>query len=232
MVDRSLLNTEIRAMDKSNLEKEVEPIDSTQKFADQSGLYREEFQTRLANLNFNNLKELSIKRSKNELLKVISSPIRLIDFEMLEAELLNQGILPKVSETLSQILIREVSHLKWTTRHFFKTDNQLELYIDVPLYLLKKADQNLETSLAENISIDFLSTQDLSYLEQFAAYLLGEYEETNNSYEKGLNLILKTIRSGNSANESINKDSNGLTKVILPVSQKSLIKTLIRDNQK
>ena len=185
----------------------------------------EEFKDKLITLKLFKLLALYENLLTNSDIEILPHPIKLLDFEMLEAELVNQGILPKTNETLSQSIAREVSHLKWTASNYRKENTEFTLLVDVPTYVIKKAIQNLELIDNNGFSLDFLSNKEITYLEQFAAYLNGEYESASNTYEKGLNLILRTIKSSGLIVDH-NEDNSKSINIILPIDKKNFMQRI------
>lgn len=182
----------------------------------------EDFREKLIACKLFNILELYEKLLTGTPIQTISEPIKIIDFEMLEAELINQGILPHIGSKLSQSISREVNNLTWTTKSMQRDERSLSLFIDIPNYLIKRAAQNLELIEINGYNVDYLSKQELSYLEHFARYLNGAYETVNNSYEKGLNLILHTIKSNGCRKKS--EDNSETIVITLPVDKKNLAK--------
>lgn len=159
--------------------------------------------------DFSSLKELSALKKKNQSLPKLDQPVDLINFEMLEAELLNQRILPKASETLSQKIRHEVNLLSWHAKRLGISTDDIRFLVDVPAMLLK-------INSTENSSSSFNPT----YLDLFASFILGKFDNANNPYEAGLNLVLKAI---------LNTHSEGVldqTTCILPISKSDFFKLI------
>ena len=184
----------------------------------------------LLRLNLVQLNRLCLKIIQGEPLQILSAPLTLVEFEMLEAELRNQGILPKTKETISQNLEIELTHLQWLVRNHLKENEELLPFINVPNYLFKKTISNIEilTTLTSNAEDSKL--EEFKYFEQLAAYINGEYEEVSNPFEKGLNVVLKTIRSGTNSIENGDSELNKQIKIILPVDRKNLIKQVANNS--
>lgn len=144
--------------------------------------------------------------------------ISLQTLEMLEAELHNQAILPPIydnSSTLSQHVAHEINIWKWRARRRAINVQDISFTIDLGSYLAECALALLpyleaKPSAEEQQTYPMLMTQPnnawrlnltskphvqakLYYLESFAGYLLGRFEDTNDRYKKGLNLILRSI---------------------------------------
>ena len=186
---------------------------------------------------------LSNSFAADRLSERISSPMQLEQLEMLEAELKNQGILPKgEATTLAQHALHSASILRWRAQRGGITGDNIEFVVDVPEYLLRRAEE-IEKQLIELGAKDnsqeselFLRRssswgkaydnqtrllQDLGYLERFASYLLGKFDEDGNRYERGLNLILRIIAARNPAYFASRK-----TRIELPMDVKQFSATL------
>ncbi len=139
----------------------------------------------------------------------LSEPIAVVKFEMLEAELLNQRILPKTHETLSQKIRHEVNLLSWHAKRLGVDIQSINFLVDVPRLILKLSSQDMSPS-----------TSSLAYLELFSDYIQGKFDSTSNKYEEGLNLVLNAIL--NSKQDKV-LDQNTC---ILPISKTDFFKQL------
>lgn len=155
---------------------------------------------------------LSTLKSSIEAGKKISKlnePIEVVKFEMLEAELLNQRILPKTNETLSQKVRHEVNLLSWHAKRLGIDTQTIKFLVDVPRLIVKLSTTDTNTTAAS-----------LSYLELFADFIQGQFDNASNTYEEGLNVVLKAILKSQS-------DSILDSKVcILPTSKAEFFKLL------
>jgi hypothetical protein len=145
----------------------------------------------------------------NKKLPKLSDPIELVKFEMLEAELLNQRILPTTNETLSQKIRHEVNLLAWHAKRYGIESEDINYLVDVPRFILKLSAQDSN-----------IGGPDLSYLELFADFILGKFDNANNSYEEGLNVVIKAILKS--------KDDHLLDKINcnLPISKTEFLKLI------
>ena len=135
-------------------------------------------------------------------------------FEMLEAELQNQGILPRVSNSsykLSQRASYDAQFWRWRAKRYGAQNVELRFLVDVPKFILSRSEEILEAldnnefakeSAAEQTLLQRASargestlnpTSELRYLDQFAAYVMGEFDDSTNRYHQGLNLVLKVL---------------------------------------
>jgi hypothetical protein len=187
--------------------------------------------------------------AREQLCRRISSPMEIEQLEMLEAELRNQGILPGETEgsgTLSQHALHTASILRWRARRAGIRGNGLHFSVDLPQYLLTRAAELDEQLRRQNDSTErqdlglFVHRSgswakahpalphlfaELDYLERFAAYLLGAFDESRNTYQQGLNLILRVLARKRSMNmtqterklRQKNTRSNPAEKITLPI---------------
>lgn len=151
----------------------------------------------------------------------LSQPLDFTSFEMLEAELQNQGILVNAS-TLSCPLAHQAEHegnfWRWRALRFGAYSRTFHFLVDVPRYIVWRAHELMEIlSLQDRDSNGKLSgtpseglinraafsrlhaeprvtiQEELRYLDSFASYLNGAYDNSENKFQKGLNLLLKTL---------------------------------------
>jgi hypothetical protein len=177
----------------------------------------------LLSLDLEELKNLCSRINSSNPTNIVPEKLTLLEFEMLEAELRNQGILQKNPEKISQNISREISQLTWSVRHHLKSNQELVIFINVPKYILKKTISNVE-SLNSESKLDEALLQELRYFNQFANYLNGAYENVETAYERGLNIVLKSIRSGSQINE---KSTENHIEIIYPIDRKTLMKELL-----
>ncbi|OVE80348.1 hypothetical protein BVY02_00425 [bacterium J17] len=193
----------------------------------------------------------SFDESSSSSLRHASSPLSIEQLEMLEAELSNQGILPKLTEnscSLVQCAVHDSSVWRWRAQRFTVDTPKIDFLVNVPLYTLWRAQE-----LSQILLIDVpgksenpakvlkshsnnwrLRTEDrnalileLEYLESFAGYLIGQFDEVSNRFQKGLNLILKVLSSSSLPLSvgSIKKEKNILI-VSLPTERHEFFETL------
>lgn len=123
-------------------------------------------------------------------------PLSVEALEMLEAELINQGILSISADSLSKRARREISLLLWNAKRQNATSDTITFKIDLKAFILFEV---LKLCTNDNVNYSSLHSikqklkNELSYLEQFASYLNGAYEIPKSGYEKGLNLVLRAI---------------------------------------
>lgn len=156
------------------------------------------------------LRSLMSSIESGKRLSKLTEPVELVKFEMLEAELLNQRILPKTNETLSQKIRHEVNLLSWHAKRLGVDTNLIKFLIDVPKLIIELS--NSDTTKNNSASME--------YLELFADFILGKFDSASNTYEEGLNVVLKAILKS--------KDDNLLDhKVcILPTTKAEFFKLL------
>ena len=180
------------------------------------------------------------------------TPMVVATVEMLEAELTNQGILPGLAigcMSISQNLAHEMNIWRWKARRIGTAHISLIFEVALPHYILERAEkialfvaelerqpdtdsrlyfvQSRHTStVAFNTEEEALS--ELSYLDAFAAYLTGAFDESENSFQRGLNLILKTLTSRSSESDvTMSADNESIeVRVTLPVSNQHFFRRL------
>ncbi len=146
-------------------------------------------------------------------LKHLLQPITFQAVEMLEAELLNQRILLKRQasvQTIAQQLAHEAGIWTWRALRLGIPTDAIRFEVHLPQYLLSKGSELISSieslsvcsddSIVHSPSSQTKSknlapalTAQLQYLNLFAAYLTGKYENTDSRYQRGLNLVLKTL---------------------------------------
>lgn len=143
----------------------------------------------------------------------LAQGLPLEDLEMLEAELVNQGILnvsPQCAFSLVRQGMHEINLWRWRAKRIGFDPNRLEFEMSVPHYIIYHSEQLLaDLQLAENGasriggqswryrgSRKTMLMEELRYLDRYAAYLCGEFESTQDRYQQGLNLVLKAICLG------------------------------------
>jgi len=171
--------------------------------------------------SFNNLSDL-FSNIENKDKSPIKQPLSIEELEMLEAELLNQGIISAKSDALSKRVRREIALLIWNGKrnssNFSSPNFRIELksFIKFETIKLTTLNDNLkDQQIAPKIKLK----QDLKYLDEFAAYLNGAFENTKSSYEKGLNLVLRAIMK---TTEEIDENLS----FILPISKAEFIRKI------
>ena len=170
------------------------------------------------------LRSLLDSKAHDRLPKRFSAPMALDQLEMLEAELRNQGILSGAQDvtTLLQSALHTASILRWRARRAGISGDSVQFSVRVPQYVLTRAEE-IETELRDltdtssggrellamrsatwGKGIDSRSRllNDLLYLEQFAAYLIGRFETHESRYHRGLNLLLKIVSSRSESPEN------------------------------
>jgi hypothetical protein len=127
----------------------------------------------------------------------VTRTLHVEELEMLEAELINQGILIPNVDTLSKRARHEISILLW---HGKKVNIQSDLFdfrISIKDLIRHEIEKNclpdFESTNSSMMQMKQKSRNELDYLEQFAGYLNGEFENPKSRYEKGLNVVLKAI---------------------------------------
>ncbi len=164
------------------------------------------------------LEENLTTESGRELIRMhLSHALDFTSFEMLEAELQNQGILNNVS-TLSCPLAHQAEHegnfWRWRALRFGAYSRTFHFLVDVPRYIVWRAHELMEIlslqgadsigksgeGLINRAAFSRLHAEprvtiqeELRYLDAFASYLNGAYDNSENKFQKGLNLLLKTL---------------------------------------
>ncbi len=183
---------------------------------------------------FSNILELSkfleIENLETNTILKLSSPISIDQLEMLEAELHNQGILSKTIETISQRVRHDAGLLGWHARRFGISPNQIEFLVDVPKYIIKKA-QELEEETKSSTQNSTLFPRELSYLDQFSSFILGKFDNTENKYEDALNVVLnvliKSAERSKHLSEAVERDINEKIHImVLPKNRAQFLKEL------
>ncbi len=169
-------------------------------------------------LQFGSLHRLSEESNQKNFSKrlLTNKPLELNTVEMLEAELTNQGILPVIvdsSSTLAQHIAHEVNIWRWRGRRVGTGGAKLHFNVTLAPYLIAKGHQlaryleldspigNDSPSLISqpsnawriNLGNKSQVTEKLEYLDSFAAYLLGNFNEARDKYQRGLNIVLKSL---------------------------------------
>lgn len=183
---------------------------------------------RLCELVFSN----SLNASINE--RLIGS-VGLEQFEMLEAELCNQRILSgsnsELFHKLSQLAAHEANFWRWKARRHGLASVSINVTIDIPKYLCSRVVtlvsivfpdakdelkiENLKTPTDRYSSaskpIDDVRTaqQELRYLDTFGAYLLGEFDLAEHPFQRGLNLLLKSLAFNRAAADALARAAGG-----------------------
>ena len=169
-------------------------------------------------------------------LRHVLQPISLEGLEMLEAELLNQQILIQRDasfQTLSQQLNHEVSVWSWRAVRLGMHSKEMFFEVNLPNYILSKAAELL--SVSKRSSESLLAARELQtpgsnsslvlfrlqYLELFAAYLIGKYEKASSRYQRGLNLVLKTLCHRTAVLRE--QEAKNLCRVQLPTTLRSFM---------
>lgn len=195
-----------------------------------------------------------------------SEPLPLRELAMLEAELTNQGFLrptrPELIGALAKRASLEGSNWRWRARRM--RAGGLRVLIDVPSYCVAWADE-LEAALEATLLIDraasdtedhlhglgtptFADREDLlsklSYLDQLAAYILGERRrdyacnQDDPRRNVGLDLILRLLSSSRTSERLSRRGAWGwrggsagieqqpLPEICLPVTRERFLEAL------
>lgn len=137
----------------------------------------------------------------------LNKPIGIEQFEMLEAELQNQGILSRIDPDipcLASLANQEATFWRWRAQRYCASRVNVSFEVDVPRYIVQRSLEVLaaldEFGLSEEGStwkFSFRSKksllQELRYLESFASYINGAYDRSTNRYQRGCNLILQVL---------------------------------------
>lgn len=173
-----------------------------------------------------------------------STPLTLEQLEMLEAELKNQGILPTIDGSLFQHALHTSSILRWRGRRAGVVCDGFDFRIDVPRYVVARAEQieqqlttfrSAETGAKGELLLHRSSSwgkgldspsrllSELTSLDAFAGYLLGKFEQHTNRYQRGLNLLLKILTTGEAKKDV--EASKG-PQIVLPVEPREFLERL------
>jgi hypothetical protein len=158
---------------------------------------------------------MSASEHKPQLLRRLSQSLNLDQLEMLEAELINQGILLNLRSagyTLAQQVAHEASVWRWRALRFGIEGSALSFQVILPHYLTQRAEElaralcvgvaqpedspgnlRLPGTVVPTADSCIPSATELQYLDRFAAYLNGEFESASNRYQRGLNVVLRAI---------------------------------------
>jgi hypothetical protein len=174
-------------------------------------------------------------------------PITIEKLEILEAELQNQDIIAisKNSSSLSQHISHQANLWRWQARRSGIRNAELRFLVDLPRYILNEAkilisflenEENYESlthplfthpgnSWRINPNDKSQIAQKLKLLDNFASYITGQYEKTDDKYKKGLNSLLGflTRRPNETIDSSPNKPLINLT---LPLKREDFIEIL------
>ncbi|MCB0325064.1 MAG: hypothetical protein KDD69_15880 [Bdellovibrionales bacterium] len=172
-------------------------------------------------------------------LKRLSRPVELKQLEMLEAELTNQGILPRLRAgvlSLAQHVAQETGVWCWRAERCGVESNSLQFDVEIPRYIIARAGE-----LLAPLSLDTpgpvepqtgvwrraaeapaVAIAELSYLDRFAAYLLGAFYDPANRYQRGLNLVLHVLVGAARAEE----EQSSLLCLTLPLSKQAFFHQL------
>ncbi len=182
-------------------------------------------------------------RFETNVLRRLQVPLEFSQVEMLEAELKNQGILPRHGTekySLTQIGSQQSSVWRWRAERFGGKGKSLSFTMNLPEFVIHRAEQLVQSSEAQEAStqssnsasvyggkIDCKTSvkEELNYLERFAAYLCGAYDHAENRYQRGLNLVLQVLSC--SAIRSAEKQrSEGQLDCCLPLQKKEFLSKL------
>lgn len=158
-------------------------------------------------------------------------PLDIEQLEMLEAELQNQNILPKLSDSclsLAQHALHEKNIWRWCARRYGFNSLNIRFVIDIAKYIIRCGEEILsistdevEVTLHGPTSEYRKSVEQIQYLDTFADYLTGSMENNQNRYQRGLNLLLKTL----AYSPPFQKTPPHLV-VCLPIEKKDFLKLL------
>jgi hypothetical protein len=205
----------------------------------------------LRKLGFEHLPELARRQSdgryESKVLRRLQAPIGLAQVEMLEAELKNQGILPRrltQSFSLVQIVSQETSMWCWRADRYGSSGAELQFEINLPEYLVARAQElamSLERDDTELDPSDALLKssgmwrrkvespasvhEELQYLERFAAYLNGAFDHAANGYQRGLNLVLAVL-SCSQLRMAEQREEDARSIFCLPLKKEEFFQTL------
>lgn len=182
-------------------------------------------------------------RYETNVLRRLQVPLEFSQVEMLEAELKNQGILPRNSShkySLTQIGSQQSSMWRWRAERYGGKGRTLSFTINLPEFVIYRAEQLLQDSEVAETSapsgssasvyggkIDCKTSRkdELNYLERFAAYLCGAYDHAENRYQRGLNLVLQVLSC--SASRSLETErEEGQLNFCLPLEKKEFLRKL------
>lgn len=182
---------------------------------------------------------LAASRHSSPLLARIGTALRIEQVEMLEAELINQGILLNLRSqgyTLSRQIAHEESVWRWRALRFGVEGNVLGFHVWLPAYLVERA-QELAAAVPLGQEVSPLpgsavpraegglpAAVELQYLERFSAYLNGEFDAASNRYQRGLNVVLRAISAP--AKEDTGAEKSPVLDLTLPLTMKAFVHTL------
>lgn len=174
-------------------------------------------------------------------------PLGFEQLEMLEAELVNQGILVRSKDYccgLAQHVLHEANIWRWRAQRFGVEGSNLVFNIDLPAYVVYRAEELMcvqhesmfETNLAGQLhrndswwgSLETLGSviAEIHYLNRFAAYLLGVFDEAANGYQRGLNLVLKVLSREIEQELEVEADKSDKLMITLPHSKREFFSRL------
>lgn len=171
------------------------------------------------------------------------SELNLEQLEMLEAELANQGLVPRsVSESFSiaQHAVHSAAILRWRAARAGYTTQLFDFRIDLPRYILTRAEEIAAQLDAPPRDEDLLARRtdswgreresrtqllkQLEYLSALAEYLIADHgEASTNRYHRGLSVVLRALSTQtNSTNAELRE---GL-EVTLPIAVSAFLQLL------
>lgn len=177
----------------------------------------------------------------------LTSDLSLEGLEMLEAELRNQGILPKHIPGVTQRALREASVLRWKARRGGVDEARLTFFVNISRYLTTLGTHLTErdpVTSSEDANLFYLGADSwyskrlpehersaqLAYLEAFASYLIGTFDQTSNRYERGMNLVLKVLNlratPRREAADGANDEAHAAIPVTLPIETDEFLRLL------
>ena len=155
------------------------------------------------------------------------------ELEMLEAELTNQSIVnpnPERTVTLAQFALLEMNTLRWRALRSGCDSNLLAFRIDLTRYLSRMALGLIHPTTPQEQALFWragLTGQDrvdaeLAYLENFASFLNGGFENAENRYQQGLNVVLRVLSSSQPAADD--------PSIILPIPLTEFLSAIREDS--
>jgi hypothetical protein len=153
----------------------------------------------------------------------VSHPLSIEELEMLEAELINQGILTPDVDALSKRVRREISLLLWNAKRTGASTGEINFKIDLMSFIVFEVNKLCPDELCSHHNTHPLRQKmknELRYLDQFASYLTGAFEEPRSGYEKGLNVVLKAIMKTHETEKTHTPD------IIMPISKQEFMKKI------
>ena len=176
----------------------------------------------------------------------LTSDLTLDGLEMLEAELRNQGILPTLAPGLTQRALREASVLRWKARRSGVDESRLTFFVNISRYLTALGTHLTEQQVerhADEENLFYLGTDSLyskrlpeseraaqlAYLEAFASYLIGTFDQTSNRYERGMNLVLKVLSlraKPRAESKGANDEAHDQIPVTLPIESEEFVRLM------